>query len=86
MLEKSPREQREQRKKWREASKKYRAKTKEAIKMKPVTPEVVVIKTSSDNKDNVTEEAKDPLEKPQSLVSAKIRRIKYLEQKRGNLP
>lgn len=34
--------------------------------MKPVTPEVVVIKTSSDNKDNLTEETKDLLEEPKN--------------------
>ncbi|CAH0701293.1 unnamed protein product [Spodoptera exigua] len=86
--EKSPRDQRQQRKKWREASKKYREK-KRAKGNESMLPEVVLIK--SQNQEDTSSETttqtsaaveKDPVDCLTTLISQKIRHIRYIEQKK----
>nr|XP_049692419.1 histone-lysine N-methyltransferase, H3 lysine-79 specific [Helicoverpa armigera] len=82
----SPRDQREKRKKWREAAKKYRENKKEESK-KQTVPEVSVLidTTIEETEDSKEKEAmsEDPLKLNQSpQADVKIRRIRYIEQKK----
>lgn len=77
--EKSPRDQRQQRKKWRESSKKYRENKKDKINETKL-PEIVLIQNQEDISPKKTQNTVtvDPL----NATATKIRRIRYMEQKR----
>ena len=84
--EKSPRDQRQQRKKWREASKRYRE-NKNGKKNVTKLPEVVLLE-HQDQEDilvkkttQTTTVIKDPLNSP----ATKIRRIRYREQQKRKM-
>ncbi|XP_047032108.1 uncharacterized protein LOC124638969 [Helicoverpa zea] len=83
--EKSPREIRQQRKKWREASKKYRLKKKQEIKLQTI-PQAIFVEAQDDiNADNEEHIQKpDPLHRPESK-SILLRKIRYIEQKKRKI-
>lgn len=89
IAQKSPRDQRLQRKKWREASKKYRE-NKRRLQSHIKLPDTVLIETpnieeGTSNKDTSQTSLSidiDPLNLPTTLTSKKIRHIRYIEQKR----
>lgn len=83
MNELSPRDQREKRKKWREASKRYRENKKEESKKKPEVPEVsMFIDTTIKDSSEIEAKYEDPLKSNQFEADVKIRRIRYIEQKK----
>lgn len=60
--EESSRDQREKRKKWREASKKYRLEKKNKLKKQPVISEVVLVKAPDNDNDEIEAGTENPLE------------------------
>ncbi|XP_046972969.1 uncharacterized protein LOC124539689 [Vanessa cardui] len=84
--EKSPREQRVQRKKWREAAKRYREKKKNEAKDKTIELKPILVNPDNSNetttKDHLEQDNQDPLTTPiksKCNCSVKIKRIRYLE-------
>lgn len=89
IIEKSPREQRVQRKKWREAAKRYREKKKNEAKAKSIKLEPILVnpddsvETNTNNR--LDQDHQDPLTTATNLqcnCSVKVKRIRYLEYKK----
>lgn len=84
IVDKTPRSQREQRKKWKENSKKYRQKKKENEKSKCILETIQIEAESVDtvNETNFLIEDDDPLHRDCLAVRVALRKHRYRTQKR----